>query len=345
MKIKWSVIILVILGAFAAICASLLVNALRRDTGTADDSFIEVVTAKRTLPAMFVITARHVDKEKAPTNELPEGYLTNPIQAVGKVLSVPVVEGQVLTRYCFVTEGTGAQLASALPHGMRAVSVPIAGHSLMGGLLHPGSVVDVLATFKLRAGKESRGQAISTTLLHSVQVLAVEDSSIVSKPDEGKEGPLGKKSVRAGNRLTVTLMVDSRQAEALQLAMENGHISLAMRNPLDKRLVDAHATVLSQGRLAKLGSLLTPSVAARENDGWLEASEGPNLVDQDVLSEQSESSAQLRELFAGDSSVEYRGTRRSPQWEVTVIRGREVTEEVLDISRGDSGTQKSEEEE
>jgi len=265
-----------------------------------------------------------------------------------------VVEGQVLTRYCFVTEGTGAQLASALPYGMRAVSVPIAGHSLMGGLLHPGSVVDVLATFKLRTGKESRGQAISTTLLHSVQVLAIEASSIVSKPDDGKEGALGRKSVSVGSRLTVTLMVDSRQAEALQLAMENGHISLAMRNPLDKRPVDVDATVLSQGRLAKLGSLLTPSVAAQESNGWLEArdvvslaadSEGPNLADQDVFSEQSKSSTHLRKLFAGDWSVEDRGTKLSPQWEVTVIRGREVTEEVLDVAGGDSGTQKSEEEE
>lgn len=342
MKMKWSVIILVILGVFAALSASLLVNALRHDTGTGDDSLVEVVVAKRPLPAMFVISARHVVKDRASKDELPGGYLTDPIQAVGKVLSVPMVEGQVLTRYCFVTEGTGAQLASALPPGMRAVSVSIAGHSLMGGLLHPGCVVDVLATFKLRAGKESRGQAISTTLLQGVQVLAIESSSIISKSDE--EGTLSKIKPRAGSRLTVTLMVDTKQAEALQLAMENGQVSLAMRNPLDKRPVNIDATVLSQGRLAKLGSLLTPSVAAQEDIDWLGASEGPNSVGRDAFSGQSKSSTQLRKLFAGALSVEERGTKLSPQWEVTVIRGREVTEEVLDISRDDSGTQKSEEE-
>jgi pilus assembly protein CpaB len=342
MKMKWSVIILVILGVFAALSASLLVNALRHDTGTGDDSLVEVVVAKRPLPAMFVISARHVVKDRAPKDELPGGYLTDLVQAVGKVLSVPVVEGQVLTKYCFVTEGTGAQLASALPPGMRAVSVSIPGHSLMGGLLHPGCVVDVLATFKLRAGKESRGQAISTTLLQGVQVLAIESSSIVSKSDE--EGALSKIKPRAGSRLTVTLMVDTKQAEALQLAMENGQVSLAMRNPLDKRPINIDATVLSQGRLAKLGSLLTPSVAAQEDIDWLGASEGPNSVGRDAFSEQSKSSTQLRKLLAGDLSVEERGTKPSPQWEVTVIRGREVTEEVLDVSSDDSGTQKSEEE-
>jgi len=341
MKMKWSVIVLVILGVTAALCASLLVSALRRDagTGTAADS-VEVVMAKRALPAMFVISARHVVKDRASKDELPVGYLTNPVQAIGKILSVPVVEGQVLTRYCFVTEGTGAQLTSALPPGMRAVGISIAGHSLMGGLLHPGCVVDVLATFKLRGGKGSRGEATTITLLQGVQVLAVESISIVSKPDDSEKKPM------AGSRLTVTLMVDTKQAEALQLAMENGHISLAMRNPLDKRPVDIDATVLSQGRLAKLGSLLTPSVAAQEDIDWPGASEGPNSVGRDVFSGRTKSSTQpgLRKLFAEALPVEERGTKPSPQWEVTVIRGREVTEEVLDVSSDDSGTQKSEEE-
>jgi len=351
MKIKWSVVVLVIFGVLAALFASLLVSALRSGGGP-DDSVVEVVVAERSLPAMFVIGARHIAKEEAAVDELPEGYLTDPVQAVGKVLSVRVVEGQVLTKYCFVTEGSGAQLASALPYGMRAVSIPVAGHSLMGGLLHPGCVVDVVATFKLRSSKETEGQAISTTLLHGVQVLAVEATSIVSKPELGEETTRRQKATGAGGRLTVTLMVDTRQAEALQLAMENGHISLAMRNPLDRRPVAIDATVLSQGRLAKLGSLLGTSVpTAHEDIGWEQAggivtmaadSDDPNSV----FPRQAGSSAQLRGFLSGAWPAEgAEAKRQSSQWEVTVIRGREVKEEVLDISGDeDSAAQKTEEE-
>ena len=55
-------------------------------------------------------------------------------------------------------------------------------------------------------------------------------------------------------------MVDTRQAEALQLAMDNGKISLAMRNPLDQKTIDTEGMVLNQGRLGKFGELLGSSV-------------------------------------------------------------------------------------
>lgn len=348
MKTKWSVIVLLILGALAALFASILMGVLLGGGGDDADS-VEVVMAAKTLPAMSVISSRHIVTGKALTTELPEGYLTNPIQAIGKVLSVRVVEGQVLTKYCFVTEGSGAQLASALPYGMRAVSIPISTHSLMGGLLYPGCIVDVLASFTLRSSRESKGQAVSTTLLHGVQVLAVEASTIVSKPDEGKADSLKQRSVRSGSVLTVTLMVDTRQAEALQLAMENGRVSLAMRNPQDKRPVDVDVTVLSEGRLAKLGSLLEPSVrAAQEGVDWAEeisvasASMEPNSLGRDTFSEQSGSAAQLRKLFSGALSDEDFGKKL--QWEMTIIRGSKVTEEVVDMSKTDSSAEKSEEE-
>ena len=55
-------------------------------------------------------------------------------------------------------------------------------------------------------------------------------------------------------------MVDANQAEALQLGMEHGQISLAMRNPRDELKGDQDATLLSEGRLAQLAKLLDPTV-------------------------------------------------------------------------------------
>jgi pilus assembly protein CpaB len=180
----------------------------------------------------------------------------------------------------------------------------------MGGLLYPGCLVDVIATFRLRY-QDERGQAISTTLLRGVQVLAIQDLSIVSKADQEKAPARSSES----QLLTVTLMVDTRQAEALQLAMDSGKISLAMRNPLDQKTADSEGMVLSQGRLAMAGELLSPSVyAASVADA--------NGAPEDIAAKNAE---QLKRLFG-------EGSRGSPQWEITVIRGKESKEEVVNTS-------------
>jgi pilus assembly protein CpaB len=315
---KWTIVILVILGLVAAFATALLVNALRTDKQIGRlKGDVEVVVAKMSLPAMSVVTSAFIEKNKVPRAGLPEGFLTDGIQAVGRVLAVPVVEGQVLTRYSFITQGTGAQLAATLPQGMRAVSVPISGNYVMGGMLYPGCVVDVLASFRLPYS-ERRGEAISTSLLQGIQVLAVQEESIVTRPSEDKKGKEGAKKDSRG-LLTVTLMVDTKQAEALQLAMDNGKISLAMRNPLDKMPVDIDATVLSQGRLAKGASQLESSVPiARQN--W-----SPSDSNQDSNSLDEWNKERLREVFSGPDEW----TRKAPQWPVIVIRGSEVKEEVV----------------
>ncbi len=236
MNMRWTIVILVILGLAAAFAMMLLVGALRTDKEAKTlKGDVEVVVAKKSLPKMSVITSDSIDKKKASRAGLPEGSLTDGIQAIGRVLAVPVVEGQVLTKYCFITQGSGAQLAATLAPGMRAVSVPISGNYVMGGLLYPGCIVDVLSASRLSGPGNKDDDAISTPLLRGIQVLAVQEESIVSKPSEDKKAG-GKKDY--GGNLTVTLMVNTRQAEALYLAMESGRISLAMRNPLDKISAD-----------------------------------------------------------------------------------------------------------
>jgi pilus assembly protein CpaC len=271
MKMKWTIVILVVFGVISAIATTILVNVLRHNTSGDLSSEIEVLVASRSIPAMSIITSSHINKNKIARKFLPEGYLTDPSQAIGRVLSKPIVENQVLTKYCFITDSGGAQLASSLPQGMRAVSVPVSSHSVMGGLLYPGCIVDVLATFPLTYTEHETGQAISTTLLQGIQVLAVQDVSVVSKP-EPEKGALDTRKGTSYGALTVTLMVNSKQAEALQLASENGHIMLAMRNPFDKQSIDPAATVLSEGQLAKLGSNLPATVLSGKN-GY-----DPNLI-------------------------------------------------------------------
>ena len=318
---KYTIALLVVLGFVAAICAVLLVNVLRADKMMAKSDDVHVITAAQDIPSMSIVTSDAIEQKEAKEKEIPEGACANAAQVVGKILAVSVVKGQVLTASCFVSEGSGAKLAASLPAGMRAVTVSLSNQSVSGGLLYPGCIVDVLASFKLTGGlhsEESKGEAISTTLLHGVQVLVIQGETVISQSeiDQQKE-KVSPKAASANQTLAVTLLVDSKQAEALQLARDNGQISLAMRNPLDTQPVDVDATVLSRGRLSKLGSLLGSTVPKKKaGTGSAEMND-----EQDAASQTDPLHA-----FMSEDDTE------SANWEVTVIRGNQVKDEELKIA-------------
>ena len=114
-------------------------------------------------------------------DQAPPGAITNPVQVVGKVLLVGVIKGQPFTAESFASKESAASLAAAVRSGMPAVGVSLSDYEAISGLLYPGSVVDVLFSFK---GSQEGGETISTTLLKGVQVLAVEDRTIVSSGQE-----------------------------------------------------------------------------------------------------------------------------------------------------------------
>jgi pilus assembly protein CpaB len=330
---KWGIIALVVFGLLAAACAALLMGALRVSSPAAAETSspgIEVMTAKTSLPAMTVITLDHVVKEKVSKDDLPVGQqLSSPARIIGRVLNVPVVEGQVLTESCFVTAGNGSLLAAALPHGMRAVSVSLSGRTVLDPLLlFPGCVVDVVVSFRLP--RSAKGEAIAVTMFRGLQVLAVAGESVVSNPNEADSKAKGRSSSR-----TVTLMVDSKQAEALQLVADHGTISLAVRNPLDKKEFDTEGTILNQGTLATLGSVLPPAVFAaiqmeREQAQEIISSD-PNTavlrlgLQQPILPQPGLQQPMLRQPISG---AQYR-TPQAERRVITVHRGPKIEVEEL----------------
>jgi pilus assembly protein CpaB len=339
---KWGIIGLVILGLVAAACAALLVGAVRTDSsasaGENENSSpgIEVAMARISMPAMTVITVEHFVKGKISQDELPPGeQLVSPAGIVGRVLAIPVVEGQVLTQSCFVRQGTGSLLAAALPHGMRAVSVSLSGKTIPdAALLYPGCVVDVLVSFKLPGS--TRGTALSTTMLRGIQVLAVAGYTVVSNPEsEAARGGRGRSASRAA---TITLLVNPKQAEALMLAAENGNVSLTIRNPLDTELVHIEGTVLSQGKLANLGSVLTvfpdskrkPVTEGQQDEA--EDANSPFVPGTNIVKEESFAPGTNIPIDKPASLEEYR-IRQIPRWGVTVIRGASKKLEELVVSK------------
>jgi pilus assembly protein CpaB len=314
---KWATVGLLLLGVIGAVAASVLVAVLSAGPGSDDDPMmreVETLVAAMRLPDMTMLDAGALTTRAIPLRERPKGAFSDATPAIGKVLRVGVAEGQIITKDLFVTDGTGPLLATTLPPGYRAVTLALDQSGGMENLLYPGSVVDVLASFRI-GESAARRESIAVTLLERVSVLAVEHQTVVS----GEGDPPRSAAGRAGRRL-VTLRVTPQQASQLQLALEHGSITLAMRNPTDFIAQEPNRMLLSSLSHQNQQWMIDPpdppqrevvlTPAGSEADGPLPA---------------ADSDAQpLQEPAATDHQ------KREPQtWQVVVIRGN--TQEVCSL--------------
>ncbi len=244
---KWIVTSLILLGFGAAICAAILVGTLRAgnvrmpEIRTVGDSRSEILVASRALPAMTVIDAGAVTTRDVPDREVPKDAAVDLTNVIGRILVAPMVEGQTFTGAMFAAHESGLRLATSLPPGRRAMSTFLSTESGIEDIIYPGAVVDVIASFRLPAERGTpSGEILSSTLLQSVQVLAIGPRTIVSPAQEEGEGSTPKQ------KRMVTLMVTPEQAEVLQLATAHGQVTLALRHPLDGAPGAAGGTRLSE---------------------------------------------------------------------------------------------------
>ena len=108
-------------------------------------------------------------------------------------------------------------LSSMLPAGKRAVAVRITAEKTAGGLILPNDRVDVLHTLESADKPEGQKDYATRTILTNIVVLAVDQTlNETNKDEKGKAKPvaIGK---------TVTLELDPRQAEVLDLRRSVGH--------------------------------------------------------------------------------------------------------------------------
>ena len=326
---KWSIVGLMLLGVVAAACAGMLVVSLRTGSASVGDMMgmglgsareVEVVVATRAMPAMTVVDAKSVAVETVPADEAPAGCFGNPIAVNGELLVVPVVEGQALTAACFASASLSARLGLTLAEGMRGV--PLALDVSKTGLLDPGSVVDVLASFTLRPGAGGRrGDAISMTLLQRILVLTVDNRTVVSEA-EGQDEATNPRGRGARTERLVMLALDTAQANVLQLALKYGTVSLALRSPTDTDLVEIDTTLLSEVS-AEFSDLLAQ----------LAEPQAPPLPDAESKEDDTRAAPPASTADASEATAppEPRPARAKPIWETMVIRGGDVETQMFPL--------------
>jgi pilus assembly protein CpaB len=137
----------------------------------------------------------------------------------------PINANETFAKNKFASMGGAEGLTATIEAGKRAVSVPVTDASGAGGLIQPRSHVDVLFT---RTG--SMREALTTTILQDVIVLSIGRLTEAGQPiDPRINRPLTQ---------AATLLVTPEEAQKVELAKNQGKISLALRNPLDKSVAE-----------------------------------------------------------------------------------------------------------
>lgn len=315
---KWAIVGLTVMGIAAAACAALLVGALRAGSmaGKASpeqDGEVQVLYAKMPLDAMTVVDGSMVATKPMQRSKAPKDFIADPVQVVGRVLTLPLLEGQAFSATSFAADSS-ANVAAAVKNGKRLVGISVSDFAGLEGLLYPGCVVDVMVTLKPDMGAVNSSKTldapITTTLLQRVQVVAIERQTVVSGSPE-KVGTDVEAVSRPNSTRRVTLLVDTKQAKQLQFAMQQGALSLAMRNPLD--------TTDSDREQISLRTIL--GLKPFEDEVKPAAPAGPSMLER-MFNKAMEASAKMAAARQQPSKVDpFAKTLAAPEWETTVIRG------------------------
>ncbi|HVZ51145.1 MAG TPA: Flp pilus assembly protein CpaB [Pseudolabrys sp.] len=173
-----------------------------------------VVVAKQPLRFGTELNASMLQEVPWPTETVPAGAFTkiDDVLSKGRRIVLAAIEPNEPVLALKITgPGQRATLSALVKPGMKAVTIRVNDVEGVGGFVLPGDHVDVVLTRQI-----DKGQASSEVVLQNRRVLAVDQSA-----DE--------RSAKAAVAKSVTLEVDTVEAQKIWLAASVGSLSLLLR--------------------------------------------------------------------------------------------------------------------
>ena len=210
---------ILILFGVAWISAALLTWFLYANTiAPQQEHRTQIVAAKRDIMVGEMLRKADLKTVAVLAKDIPRGGIVSDKEALNRVVLYPVSANEPLNASKLSVLSGAEGIPATIDPGYRAVSVQITDVSGVAGLIEPGAHVDVLFT---RPG--SMTEAITSTILQNVKVLAIGHAIQVGQTIDPK----------AAKVPVATLIVTPAEAQKLELAKNQGRISLSLRNPLD----------------------------------------------------------------------------------------------------------------
>jgi pilus assembly protein CpaB len=205
--------------ALGFIAAVSVFKKLQVNSGVSTEPGVPVIVAADDLQVGTKVSERDIRVIRISQSDKPAGALSKKSDVLDRGVILPITKGDFILPTKLAGENAGAGLPSLIPPGMRAVSVRVNEVVSVAGFVTPGTRVDVLLTGTPGTG----GEQETTTVLQNVAVLA--SGHTLERTATGE----------AQNTAVITLLVSPDDAQRLTLASSEGHIQLALRNPLDTK--------------------------------------------------------------------------------------------------------------
>lgn len=152
---KFIVIFGIILALVAGGAAFYLINNAQQQAGQGALEKVPVVVAVRAIPARKPIEAADVVVREVPIDPTnAQGIVSTPDRVIGRVSSVTILAGQLITTNLLASSSTGGQFSILGPtetvgpnsEAWRAISLTVPDERAVGGLIEAGDTVDVFVT-------------------------------------------------------------------------------------------------------------------------------------------------------------------------------------------------------
>jgi len=178
---------------------------------------VQIVVAAEKLSLGTRLAEQHLRIANWPKANLPEGRFSDPKEIEGRGVIVQMSANEPVLDSKLASKEAGAGLASAIPEGMRAMSVRVNDIIGVAGFVTPGTHVDVII---IGTPGSNSTQQTSKIFLENVQILAAGQNlerDVNGKPQASQ---------------VVTMLLTPEDAQKLALAGDS-RIQLALRNPID----------------------------------------------------------------------------------------------------------------
>ncbi len=265
--------------------------------GPRTEKLSDVIAASRDMPAGTRLKKTDLKRIKIAEKDLPRTAIAEEVAALDQILLHPINANETFAKNKFASMGGAEGLSATIENGKRAVSVPVTDITGAGGLIQPRSHVDVMFT---RTG--SMREALTTTILQDVIVLSI---GRLTEAGQVVDSRVTKPLTQAA-----TLLVTPDEAKKLELAKNQGKISLALRNPLDKSVAENSEAATAEsldpemfaGAAKYARRMNTPNI--RDNGVWNQITNGAAPVKAKEEKKEPPKPRLVVDVYRGDKHVQ-----------------------------------------
>lgn len=239
---------------------------------------VQVLVAARDIPEGTRVEANMVEEAQIPRKYAQPGIFSDSRRVVNRNINVPVLKGTQIIEPMFAIADTEG-ISTKIPAGRRAFSVFVTDVTAVGELVRPGDMVDLMVTVETGSFEDGIGiseEIITRTVLENILVLAVNQSSSVrrtggagdvSQEADGSIFRTRRQTANAGREeiKTLTLSLNPREVQIMNLSQEIGTISASLRSSFDGGEIENLPPLSAQEFLG-----IDKSIIPRARPSWVE---------------------------------------------------------------------------